>query len=80
MSRPEAERREWNARDFGTIVHTVVEKFGRHSEVREDDDPSRIELWVHDELDRWIRERPQEFAEPFHLIWERYRKREFPCP
>ncbi|MED5585030.1 MAG: PD-(D/E)XK nuclease family protein [Verrucomicrobiota bacterium] len=57
MSRPEEERREWNARDFGTIVHTVVERFGRHAEAREDDDPRRIELWVHDELDRWIRER-----------------------
>jgi len=57
MNQSEAERREWNARDFGSIVHAVLEGFGRHAEAREDEDPRRIELWVHDELDRWIGER-----------------------
>ncbi|GAA5481617.1 PD-(D/E)XK nuclease family protein [Haloferula sargassicola] len=35
MSRPEPERVEWNARDFGTVAHEVLETWGRDPVARE---------------------------------------------
>jgi ATP-dependent helicase/nuclease subunit B len=57
MSQPEPERREWNARDFGNVLHVVLEKWGRDEEARGFSKSEAIEEWVCGELDRLIAER-----------------------
>jgi len=56
MSEPDPERVEWNARDFGTVAHEVVERWGRDDEAKEFSKTEAIEAWVHDALDRVIAE------------------------
>lgn len=51
MSQPEPERAEWNHRDFGSIMHDVLEQWGRDPVARDSADPAEIEAWTLKELD-----------------------------
>ena len=53
----EPERIEWNARDFGTLVHVVLENFGRDSEARDLSAEKEIADWIHQDLERVLQER-----------------------
>ena len=57
MGAPEPERVEWNARDFGTVAHVVLERWALDAEAREFSKTEAIEKWVHAELDRIVAER-----------------------
>jgi ATP-dependent helicase/nuclease subunit B len=52
MQKPEPARVEWNARDFGTVAHEVLERWGRDPEARESSKPEAIHDWLSAELDR----------------------------
>jgi ATP-dependent helicase/nuclease subunit B len=52
MQVPEPQRIEWNARDFGTVIHNVLERWGRDAEARELTDESKLRDWFHAGLDR----------------------------
>lgn len=56
MSSPEPDRPEWNPRDFGTVTHEVLERWGNDTEAREFDKPEALEKWLLAELDRVVRE------------------------
>ncbi|MES2659258.1 MAG: PD-(D/E)XK nuclease family protein [Verrucomicrobiota bacterium] len=56
MQSPEPERAEWNARDFGTVAHEVLERWGRDTEARNSDEPEIIHKWLSNELDRVVTE------------------------
>ena len=51
MSEPEPERVEWNHRDFGNVLHLVLEAWGRHEKIRDSADPKELESWLSTELD-----------------------------
>lgn len=57
MSAPEPERVEWNARDFGNVVHVVLERWALDEEAKDFSKTEAIEAWVHAALDRVIAER-----------------------
>lgn len=57
MGVPEPERREMNARDFGSITHLVLEHWGNDPEARALTNPDRLALWLHEKLDQIILER-----------------------
>jgi ATP-dependent helicase/nuclease subunit B len=57
MQAPEPERVEWNARDFGTVAHEVLENWGRDEEAREFSKSETLEAWLHNELNRLLRRR-----------------------
>lgn len=54
MQRPEPDRVEWNARDFGTITHDVLERWGRDPEARDLSNPAPLQAWFSAELDRIV--------------------------
>ena len=56
MQGSEAGRAEWNARDFGTVAHEVLERWGRDTEAREFEKTEAIHGWLSAELDRVVRE------------------------
>lgn len=56
MQAPEPDRIEWNARDFGTAAHEVMERWGRDTEARDLADPNKIHAWLCNELDRVVQE------------------------
>ncbi len=56
MQVSEAGRAEWNARDFGTVAHEVLERWGRDTEAREFEKTEAIHAWLSTELDRVVRE------------------------
>ena len=45
-------KKEWNAMDFGNVVHYVLQKFGDRKEVSESDDPEVIRSFFGEELDK----------------------------
>ena len=49
-------RAEWNARDFGTVAHAVLERWGRDEEARNFENPEAIHAWLSAELDRVVAE------------------------
>ncbi|YCM45187.1 PD-(D/E)XK nuclease family protein [Verrucomicrobiaceae bacterium 227] len=51
MSEPEPERAEWNHRDFGSIMHDVLEQWGRDPVARDSTEAAEIEAWTLKELD-----------------------------
>ena len=51
-----AGRAEWNARDFGTVAHEVLERWGRDTEARDFEKPEAIHAWLSAELDRVVGE------------------------
>lgn len=55
MNRPEPERAEWNARDFGSILHRVLEEWGRDERVRDSADPEEIRTFLLASLDERVR-------------------------
>lgn len=61
MQTPEPGRAEWNARDFGTVAHDILENWGRDTDARESDDPKAIHDWLSSALDetaaRWFGKR-----------------------
>jgi ATP-dependent helicase/nuclease subunit B len=57
MSRPEPDRVEWNPRDYGNILHIVLERWAADEEARDYSKTEAIEQWVHDCLDEVVRER-----------------------
>lgn len=52
----EPERVEWNARDFGNIVHVVLERWGLDGEARDYSKSEALEEWLSAELDRVVGE------------------------
>ncbi|MDA7881394.1 PD-(D/E)XK nuclease family protein [Akkermansiaceae bacterium] len=57
MQEGDPERIEWNARDFGTLVHLVLENFGRDLAARELSSENEIADWVHGNLEIVLTER-----------------------
>ena len=55
-------RGEWNARDFGTVAHEVLERWGRDVNARALEDADALHDWLSNELDRvvveWFDKRP----------------------
>ena len=56
MQAPEPDRIEWNARNFGTILHDVLERWGRDAAARELTDENTLREWLHDALEHTIGE------------------------
>ena len=56
MQRPEPDRGEWNARDFGTVAHEVMERWGRDTEARDFSKTEALHAWLSAELDRIVAE------------------------
>lgn len=52
----EPERVEWNARDFGNVVHIVLERWGLDEEARDLSKVEALEEWLHAELERVMEE------------------------
>ncbi len=51
MSKFDPQKTEMDARDFGTVLHTIVENFANEESIRESRDSSAIERFVLAELD-----------------------------
>ncbi|MEI8038221.1 MAG: PD-(D/E)XK nuclease family protein [Verrucomicrobiota bacterium] len=56
MQRPEPDRVEWNARDFGTVAHEVMERWGRDPAARDLANERSLQAWFSAELDRIVSE------------------------
>ena len=56
MQQPEPGRVEWNARDFGTVAHEVLERWGNDVVARELDHSEPLSRWLSAELDRVVAE------------------------
>ena len=56
MQNSDADRVEWNARDFGTVAHEIMERWGRDPEARALTDPTTLHAWLTAELDRVVAE------------------------
>ena len=54
MQAMEPERKEWNARDFGTIPHRILEEFGKDAVAKESTDPEFISDWFSSRLDEAV--------------------------
>jgi ATP-dependent helicase/nuclease subunit B len=54
MQAPEPARIEWNARDFGTVAHDVLERWGRDPEARELNKAEALHAWLSAELERVV--------------------------
>jgi ATP-dependent helicase/nuclease subunit B len=54
MRTSEPARTEWNARDFGTVAHEVLERWGRDSEAKDFEKPDALHTWFSNELDRVV--------------------------
>jgi ATP-dependent helicase/nuclease subunit B len=52
MQSPEPGRVEWNARDFGTIAHDILERWGRAETSRELTDADALREWFSNALDQ----------------------------
>ena len=57
MNQPEPERAEWNSRDFGTVIHEILERWGRDQKARDFRESGAIEAWVHQCLNEVVAER-----------------------
>jgi ATP-dependent helicase/nuclease subunit B len=56
MRSPEPNRMEWNARDFGTAAHEVLERWGRDPEARSLEREEAIQAWLSAGLDGLVAE------------------------
>jgi ATP-dependent helicase/nuclease subunit B len=56
MQASDTARGEWNARDFGNVAHTVLERWGRDLTAREFEKTEAIYAWLSAELDRVVAE------------------------
>lgn len=57
MQKPEPDRIEWNARDYGTIFHQIVEWWGQDEEAREFSKVEALSGWFSHRLDGLIAQR-----------------------
>jgi ATP-dependent exoDNAse (exonuclease V) beta subunit len=57
MDAGEPGRHEWNSRDFGTVAHEVLERWGRDEQARAYQKTEAVFEWVSAELDRVVAER-----------------------
>lgn len=55
MNEPDPERAEWNHRDFGNIMHEVLEQWGRDPIARDYVDSREIKNWTHSALDDLVK-------------------------
>ena len=51
MNEREPERVEWNHRDFGNVIHDVLESWGRDEVLRDSADAAEISKWLKQSLD-----------------------------
>jgi ATP-dependent helicase/nuclease subunit B len=51
----EPERGEWNARNFGDIMHLVLENWGKNTDARALDDETALADWLDAELEKLVR-------------------------
>ena len=62
MQQPEPGRVEWNARDFGSVAHEVLERWGKDLDDRELSHSDPLSRWLSTQLDRvvaeWFGKRP----------------------
>jgi ATP-dependent helicase/nuclease subunit B len=62
MQSPEPGRVEWNARDFGTVAHEILERWGRDEAARDLTDAAILHDWFSTALDHvaaeWFGDRP----------------------
>ena len=56
MRSPETGRAEWNARDYGTVAHEVLERWGLDEQARQSENPEAIHRWHLRELDAVVSE------------------------
>ena len=56
MQNPETGRLEWNARDFGTVAHAVLERWGMDQEAREFEKTEALSDWFSEALARVVAE------------------------
>jgi ATP-dependent helicase/nuclease subunit B len=56
MQAPEPGRVEWNARDFGTIAHDILERWGRDESARDLTDAAALHDWFAAALDTVVAE------------------------
>jgi ATP-dependent helicase/nuclease subunit B len=56
MQSSETGRTEWNARDFGTVAHEVLERWGRDEEARDFSKTETITAWMSHALDGVVKE------------------------
>lgn len=54
MNTMEPERKEWNAREFGTIPHRILEEFGKDAVAKESTDAEFISDWFSSHLDEAV--------------------------
>jgi len=54
MNEPEPERVEWNNRDFGSILHDVLEQWGLDEKARDSANAKEIERWLLRELNELV--------------------------
>jgi ATP-dependent helicase/nuclease subunit B len=57
MQQPEPDRLEWNARDYGTIFHQIVEWWGQDEEAREFSKTEALSEWFSQRLDKLVAQR-----------------------
>ncbi|MGC6425783.1 MAG: PD-(D/E)XK nuclease family protein [Akkermansiaceae bacterium] len=57
MSTPEPERVEWSSRDFGNVMHDVLEAWGSDEVARDFEDPNELEKWFFASLDEVVASR-----------------------
>jgi ATP-dependent helicase/nuclease subunit B len=57
MQKPEPDRIEWNARDYGTIFHQIVEWWGQEEEAREFSKVEALSEWFSQRLDGLVTQR-----------------------
>jgi ATP-dependent helicase/nuclease subunit B len=57
MQKPEPDRIEWNARDYGTIFHQIVEWWGQDEEAREFSKVEALSEWFSQRLDGLVAQR-----------------------
>ncbi len=55
MNEPEPERAEWNHRDFGNVLHEVLEQWGKDPVARDSADSREIESWLHAALEDLVK-------------------------
>ena len=54
MNAMEPDRKEWNFREFGNMLHRILEEFGRDESARESTDPQFIRTWLSSRLDEIV--------------------------
>lgn len=56
MNAHDGGRGEWNQRDFGTVMHEILERWGKDEHARDLADANELTAWLHASLDVLIQE------------------------